>query len=66
MRTVEVEAWVLSLVDRIGAGQHVEDSRVELKADWPEASKPADLLGTQTLPTARRSYEKLFLGRLVE
>jgi hypothetical protein len=35
MRTEELEVWVLSIVDAVGAGRRVEDSRVELKADWP-------------------------------
>jgi hypothetical protein len=41
MRRVEVEAWVLDIADRVKTGQHIEDSRVELKADWPDAVKSA-------------------------
>jgi hypothetical protein len=34
MRSEHLEAWVLSIVDDVIAGRRVEDSRVELKADW--------------------------------
>jgi hypothetical protein len=36
MRPEQLEAWVLSLVDQVARGSRVEDSRVELKAQWPE------------------------------
>lgn len=35
MRRVEIEAWALRVVDAVKAGQHNEDSRVEMKAEWP-------------------------------
>jgi hypothetical protein len=41
MRSQELEAWVLAIVDRVEAGHRVEDSRVELKADWPDARRAA-------------------------
>jgi len=42
MRSPEqVEAWVLSVVDRVREKQRIEDDRVELKADWPEVAKAA-------------------------
>src|SRR6185369_18070838 len=42
MRSPEqVEAWVLSIVDRVRARQPIEDDRVELKADWPDVEKAA-------------------------
>lgn len=41
MRPAQIEAWVLSLVDQITAGKRVEDSRVELKAQWPEPQTAA-------------------------
>jgi hypothetical protein len=41
MRTEQLEAWVLSLVDAVAAGHQVEDSRVELKATFPEAKVAA-------------------------
>lgn len=36
MRKIEIEAWVLRIADAVTAGQHIEDSRVELKAKWPD------------------------------
>jgi hypothetical protein len=36
MRSLEIEAWVLRIVDQLAARQHVEDSLVELKSKWPE------------------------------
>ena len=39
MRPPEIESWVLSIVDRVRSKEPVEDSRVELKAEWP--SDPA-------------------------
>jgi hypothetical protein len=42
MRSPEqIEAWVLSIVDRVREKQPIEDDRVELKADWPDAAKAA-------------------------
>ena len=41
MRTEQLEAWVLQLVDQASNGSKIEDSRVELKADWPEPQKAA-------------------------
>lgn len=41
MRPEHLEAWVLSLFDQVTAGAKVEDSRVELKADWPDARAAA-------------------------
>ena len=35
MRSQALEAWVLQLVETVLKGGRVEDSRVELKADWP-------------------------------
>ena len=35
MQPHEIEAWVLSIVDRVRSKQRVEDSRVELKSRWP-------------------------------
>ena len=35
MRTHEIESWALSIIDRLVQDQPVEDSRVELKAEWP-------------------------------
>lgn len=34
MRNIEIEGWVLGLVERVNKKMPVEDSREELKADW--------------------------------
>jgi hypothetical protein len=31
-----LEAWVLRVVDQVARGEHAEDSRVELKREWPK------------------------------
>ncbi len=36
MRTNEIEAWAMQIVQRVSSGQPVEDSRVELKGEWPD------------------------------
>ena len=41
MSPEQLEAWVLSIVDRVRARQPIEDDRVELKADWPDSAKAA-------------------------
>lgn len=41
MKSQQLEAWVLSIVDQVKAGNLVEDSRVELKSEWPDAQKAA-------------------------
>jgi hypothetical protein len=38
MRPHEIEQWVLNIVARVKANQPNEDSRVELKAEWPPDS----------------------------
>lgn len=35
MRLAQIEAWTLSVLDRLVAGQPIEDDRVELKKEWP-------------------------------
>lgn len=35
MTKSEIEAIALGAIERVRAGQHVEDDRIELKADWP-------------------------------
>jgi hypothetical protein len=35
MRPFEIEAWVLRVLDALTRGQQTEDSRVELKREWP-------------------------------
>lgn len=36
MRNHEIEAWAYSILERIRNNQPIEDSRVELKAEWPK------------------------------
>jgi len=36
MKPTEIESWALSVIDRVQAGQPVEDVRVELKSEWPK------------------------------
>ena len=59
MRLHEIEAWVLSIVDRVAKGQPVEDTRVELKAKWPDPEWAALPFGPQDPMTAtvRKSTE---------
>lgn len=40
----EVELWTQDLVAAVLANQRIEDSKVELKASWPEPRKAADRL----------------------
>lgn len=45
MRNSELESWVLRISDKVADGQPVEDSCVELKAEWPsDHAKTARLL----------------------
>ncbi|MBN1359198.1 MAG: hypothetical protein JW993_01330 [Sedimentisphaerales bacterium] len=41
MRLVDIEAWVLRVVDQVNGAQPCEDSRVELKAEWPQDANRA-------------------------
>jgi hypothetical protein len=41
MKAHQVESWVLGIIDRVKAGQPVEDSRVELKSEWIAPEKAA-------------------------
>lgn len=41
MRKHQIEAWALSVIERVEKGQPIEDSRVELKAAWIEPGKAA-------------------------
>jgi hypothetical protein len=36
-----LEAWVLRLVDQVARGEHAEDSRIELKREWPKPQAAA-------------------------
>src|SRR4051812_34135748 len=41
VRTIEIESWALRMVAAVEAGHQIEDSRVELKAELPDAVKAA-------------------------
>ncbi|HEX8274230.1 MAG TPA: hypothetical protein VF615_16445 [Longimicrobiaceae bacterium] len=41
MRPAQIEAWVLSIIDRIARSEPLEDARIELKAEWPDTIKAA-------------------------
>lgn len=41
MRQSDIEYWALSIIDRVKSKQPIEDSRVELKASWPDPKKAA-------------------------
>jgi hypothetical protein len=41
MRLSDIEAWCLSVVDRVRSHRRIEDARVEVKAEWPPAEKAA-------------------------
>jgi hypothetical protein len=41
MRRAELEAWVLEVLERVEQGKPVEDSRVELKREWPDPERAA-------------------------
>lgn len=41
MRKIDIEGWALKIIDQVLAGQSTEDSRVELKAKWPDPQKAA-------------------------
>lgn len=41
MQHHEIEAWALNAIERVRSGQPNEDARVELKAEWPDATRAA-------------------------
>jgi hypothetical protein len=41
MRPQQIETWAISIADRVRDGQRVEDTRVELKATWPDPTRAA-------------------------
>ena len=45
MNKTQVENCILNVIDRVTAGRPVEDSRVELKAKWPDPVKAARQIG---------------------
>ncbi|MDQ0825358.1 hypothetical protein QFZ60_001531 [Arthrobacter sp. B2I5] len=46
MRAIDLEARVISAVDRIRAGQSAEHDFIECKRDWPQDSKARQLAGS--------------------
>ena len=44
MTSQELEVWTRKIVDTALSGQHTEDSRIELKSEWPEPEKAAHRL----------------------
>jgi len=36
MRLNDIESWALNVIQRVESKQPVEDSRVELKSEWPK------------------------------
>jgi hypothetical protein len=41
MRTSEIDAWALRVIERVEKNEPHEDDRVELKAEWPESPSEA-------------------------
>jgi len=41
MKAHQIESWALSIIERVEAGQPIEDSRVELKSEWIPAERAA-------------------------
>jgi hypothetical protein len=41
MKSIEIESWALRILENVKKSLPVEDSLVELKAEWPEPSKGA-------------------------
>ncbi|MGM9474694.1 hypothetical protein ACS5PJ_22205 [Pseudarthrobacter sp. YS3] len=46
MRAIDLEARVITAVDRIRDGQHVEDDLIECKRSWPQEHKARQLAGS--------------------
>ena len=41
MRSHEIESWAYDIIERVQKHQPIEDSRVELKSEWIDATKAA-------------------------
>ena len=59
MRAFEIESWALRILERVERKQPIEDSLVELKREWPDASKTARLLAAHA--NAARGEDVLWL-----
>jgi hypothetical protein len=64
MRPIEVEAWALRVAEQVARGEHSEDSRVELKAKWPDAKSAARRIAAHA--NAARGAEILWIIGLDE
>jgi hypothetical protein len=59
MRQAEIEFWALGIMATVTSGGRVEDSRVELKAEWPDPVKAARRLAGHA--NAARGEDVLWL-----
>lgn len=41
LTTFQIESWARTVIERLVSGGHVEDARVELKANWPVEARDA-------------------------
>ena len=48
IRLVRLEAWALETVSRVQSGKRTEDSRIELKREWPDHEKAARRIAGQS------------------
>jgi hypothetical protein len=62
MRDHEIEAWTRDVIDRILAGQAIEDSRVELKRDLPAEHQKAARQIAGLLNAARGAHVLWLIG----
>jgi hypothetical protein len=47
MRSIDLESWVLRVLDQVARSAHSEDSLVELKATWPKPAIAARQIAAQ-------------------
>ena len=59
MKLHQIESWALDIVDRVQSGQPVEDSRVELKAEWIDPVKAFDRHKSSELTSNMNLWAKL-------
>ena len=59
MKPIEIEAWALRILELVRMGAAVEDSLVELKAEWPDPKKAARQIAGHS--NAARGAEILWL-----
>jgi hypothetical protein len=61
MKSQELELWTREIVNNVLANKPAEDSRVELKAEWPEPEKAANRLAAHA-NAARGSFILWIIG----